>query len=203
MDGEARILDNADDDVIQDLGVSDRGDSKTFTITGTDLDNVTAADGVVTLKVVCQSLALVQSTPDTSRSVYIDTTAPPALTDITGTTGTVASGDIILTIDYPVDTTDYNNVKIRRKSGATAPTIALMAWKQNRSLLHLTTDRLLMALARQSVTTYSYRVCIYDLVGNLTFSDTESNIKAYDITARRSFPCSTATRARYLMVTYI
>jgi len=105
-----------------------------------------------------------------------DQIAPPVLTAFSGATGS-GSGEIDLTITFPSYTGDYKTVVIRRLDGATAPN----AGCSNGSAIKTYNSPTFSNDYTDTGTGgsyYSFRACLYDWAGNLTSSQTATNIQA-------------------------
>ncbi len=182
MDGHARIDDNADGDPLVDWTPVTASVAEPLTIFGTDLAGA-SSDGPVTLRVTCRNLAMVPSATNTSRSVVIDTTPPPGLSALVGATGSGADGTVSLTVTYPGLTADYNRVSVRRAPGATAPADCGSGTEALVINTPFVSGPVTDATGSGTGGFFSYRLCIYDIPGNLTDSLTEENIQARDTAA--------------------
>jgi hypothetical protein len=182
MSGSLEVLDNTDDDEIVASTPVAGATPELIGITGTALDTVTGSDGPVTLKVICRNLAGTNSAPNTARVVSLDTIPPDPLTLLSAATGSGSDGDIDLTITYPGDTSDYEEVRLRRLAGAIAPNVDCTSDGTQAAVFNPLFSSGVHTDATGSSTGeyFSYRICIYDAVGHLTASDAVTNIQAED-----------------------
>lgn len=116
-----------------------------------------------------------------------DTTAPPALGSFSASTGSGSDGDIILSLTYPADVSDYARVDVRRANGSEAPTCSNGSVVKSYSSFTASepvtyTDD----TDSSSGERFSYRVCITDSAGNQTSSNTAVGIQALDTVAPES-----------------
>lgn len=108
-----------------------------------------------------------------------DTTAPPALTAFTAATG-ARPGETIVTLDFPADTSDIERVDLKRVAGATAPADCSGGTVQSFAAPYTdpTAHTVAYTTGAAAGASYSYRACIYDAWGNVTSSNTATNVMA-------------------------
>jgi hypothetical protein len=108
-----------------------------------------------------------------------DTIFPPAL-DSTSFTAGGPSGTIDIYLNFPATTPDFNSLTIRRILGATPPnadcaTDGTLIYSRNSDQM---VDHTYQDTGLTPGGAYSYRICIQDSTGNLTSSQTWTNIQA-------------------------
>jgi hypothetical protein len=107
-----------------------------------------------------------------------DVTPPPALAAFTGATS-ATDGYVNVTITFPADQSDYDQVVIRRLGGATAPNAACNNGTVVATFTRPTFPNQAPLADFASVGQYySYRACLYDISGNVTSSQTIVNVRA-------------------------
>lgn len=135
--------------------------------------SITAADGdVLSFKVTAFDELAHSAVSGCSSSITVDTQAPPALSSFTGGAGTTTQ-TVTLNFAYS-STADYARMDLRRIEGATFPndcTSGFVAKSYTSSF-----PAALLDDTGGAGRTFSYRVCIYDLAGNETKSNTVSAI---------------------------
>ncbi|MBI2601653.1 MAG: DUF1554 domain-containing protein [Deltaproteobacteria bacterium] len=128
----------------------------------------------------------------------LDTKAPPPATSFTARTGNL-SGEIILSIGWPDDRSDYAKAEVREIKSDLPPDAA--CGKEAGTIVASITDFSKSAYSASRITNstigerFSYRLCIYDRFGNLTASNT-STARAFDNQAPApllTFSASTGT----------
>jgi hypothetical protein len=102
---------------------------------------------------------------------------PPELTGFTAVTAATPSG-VSFSLDYPADTSDYQQVDLRFLTGATPPNATCTNGSVGWSSTGPFTDFGPELLVATASTYYSFRVCIYDSTGNLTATKTAANVMA-------------------------
>lgn len=179
--GSARVL-SSGGQVITDWTPVTQGTSAALNIEGAAVDAATAADGSHGLKIICKNSGGLESVAHTGASIELDSTAPVALLDFTGQTGNGVEGAIDLTLEMPNSTADYSKIKIRQLLGAVAPNADCSTDGQFvlTRVGPFTDLSLTLNTGAPSGEHYSYRVCIYDSVGNLQSSDTLTDIPSKD-----------------------
>lgn len=154
---------------------------------GTDITGITATDYALSgsdgttysFKITTYDNAGNSVVSTCSGGITLDTSAPPALAAFAGATGT-SSGQINLSWTYPGSVTDYDNIKIRREAGASAP-----ANCSSGTLVTTISSFGSTSFADTGRTPndyYSYLACIYDAASNVTSTNTALNIQAKSYT---------------------
>lgn len=185
--GYASILNNSNDAEILGWTAVVAATPATLTVSTQMMsDSGANSDGSVTLKVFCRSPVSTLSAPDTSQSINLVTPGPiPPLDDFSAATGTVTDGDIVITIDYPADTSVYDNVVIRRIAGTTAPDGDCTSDGTTVTTINAPFIDGNITDATGSIygEEFSYRACITDTGAFLASDDTITGVQARDTAA--------------------
>jgi hypothetical protein len=99
----------------------------------------------------------------------------PALTAFSAATGSGADGTVTVTLDFPADTSDYGSVKIRRLAGVNAPSADCATNGTQVANYTTFTDTAFTDSPGSPGAQFSYRACVFDLDGNLAFSNHIAN----------------------------
>ena len=125
-----------------------------------------------------------------SDGIIIDNMAPPALTSFGGSTGSGA-GLVSLSLDFPADVSDYNNIKIYRSSSSGSTGVSAPSCGSGTLVTTVTdfsTDPTTISdNTGETAAYFSYRACVYDVAGNDTYSNTTTDILSADNNYLRSF----------------
>lgn len=112
-----------------------------------------------------------------SSTFTLDTALPPDLTAFTAEVGNQENKTILLSLDFPADTSDYAEVTVRMDSGATAPANC-SAGSEIKSYTTYTDIVDEEYIAATEAELYSFRACAFDDAGNITTSLTVSGVQA-------------------------
>jgi hypothetical protein len=123
--------------------------------------------------------AILLATPSAPSTFWRDTEPPPALQAVNAVTGS-SGGEITVTTNFPANVSDYARVDVRRVAGATAPNVNCSSngTIQTSYVGTYTPDPSTYMDTGTAGSYYSYRWCIYDGSGNLTASQTVTNVQA-------------------------
>ncbi len=108
------------------------------------------------------------------KNIAVDTTSPPALTSFL-CEQEASTSNIMCYLDWPASTIDYSNAKIRRISGATAPTNCTDSGTLLTTISSFATDPHQYTHSVGNGT-YSYRACVFDAAGNSVSAVSENII---------------------------
>ncbi|MEZ4744280.1 MAG: hypothetical protein R3B45_17830 [Bdellovibrionota bacterium] len=147
------------------------------------IDNTGSTNGSYFSYRVCIFDSSGNLTSNSTASAYaLDSSGPMALLSLAASTG-VTQGEINLNWTYPADTADYAYFDIREIQGINAPSINCT----DGTVIHTESLPPSSGITNISRITgsmygdyYSYRVCIYDLNGNMTSTNIAEAIQAYD-----------------------
>ncbi len=116
------------------------------------------------------------ATSSCSKPIKIGIAPPAALTAFTAVTG-LKTGEIAITVDFPVSPS-YQTVEIRRIAGITAPSDLCNDGTVVKTYTSFADETLYDATGSLAGDTYSYRVCITGTNGEVRSTDKAENVAA-------------------------